>query len=210
MVKLLDVKKFAEDLPEVKTSCIIYRNAFHPEGLFAEQIFGPLKNYTCQCGKYWGKKETGKCNICGVDIVNNIERRRRYAKIKLPIPVVNPLFFDLFYRLLDPTSKKMFKYLMSDHTNKLLSSKDYIEIVKDNYVAQEGEEEYFLHDAIEKLFEIILEEMSNPDHKNHKYYDFFKENQDKLFLNEMKNSKIRLILFRILTYFGQFSKYIFQ
>lgn len=96
MPSLLNFDEFCEDLPEVTTIRILDKRKFHPEGLFSEQIFGPVKNYTCQCGTYYGISGAGgTCNICGVDVVNSDERRRRFAKIILPIPVINPLFYDL-------------------------------------------------------------------------------------------------------------------
>jgi len=100
MPKLLDFKSFCENLKEVTTSKIMEKKKFHPEGLFSEQIFGPLKNYTCQCGTYYGiSRSGGTCDLCGVDIANSDERRRRFAKIILPIPVVNPVFYDLIIDL---------------------------------------------------------------------------------------------------------------
>jgi len=96
MPKLLDNNKFCENLKEVTSTKVMLKRRFHPEGLFSEQIFGPVRNYTCQCGTYYGvSKSGGTCKICGVDIVNSYERRQRFAKITLPIPVVNPVFYDL-------------------------------------------------------------------------------------------------------------------
>ena len=100
MPKLLDIKKFCENLQEVTSPKPIIKRKFHPLGLFSEQIFGPIKNYVCQCGTYHGiSKEGGICPICNVRIVNAVERRRTFAKITLPIPVVNPLFYDLLVNL---------------------------------------------------------------------------------------------------------------
>ena len=53
MPKILNYTEFCEDLPEVTSIKIIGKKYFHPQGLFSEQIFGPLKNYTCQCGTYY-------------------------------------------------------------------------------------------------------------------------------------------------------------
>jgi len=94
--KIVDIESFCEELKEVSSSKIMDKRKFHPAGLFSEQIFGPLKNYTCQCGTYYGVSKSGtQCEKCKVDIVNSNERRRRYAKITLPIKVVNPLMYDL-------------------------------------------------------------------------------------------------------------------
>lgn len=96
MPKLLEIDKYCENLKEVTSLKVASRKKFHPDGLFSEQIFGPVRNYTCQCGTYHGASNSGKvCKECGVDIVNSRERRRRFAKIVLPIPIVNPIFYDL-------------------------------------------------------------------------------------------------------------------
>ena len=77
MPKLLDINEFCKDLKEITTEKIMNKKKFHPEGLFSEQIFGPLKNYTCQCGTYYGiSKSGGTCEICGdylnTRVVNNV------------------------------------------------------------------------------------------------------------------------------------------
>ena len=85
-------------LTEVKTSSIYLSNKtekFHSEGLFSEQIFGPVENYKCQCGETFGKINAGKrCQNCGVLCDLNILRSNTFAKIKLPanIYVINPVF----------------------------------------------------------------------------------------------------------------------
>ena len=96
MPKLLDFDVFCEPLPEVTSTKVVDKKKFHADGLFSEQIFGPVKNYACQCDVYHGvSRSGGVCEKCGVPITNSDERRRRFAKIKLPIPVVNPILFDL-------------------------------------------------------------------------------------------------------------------
>ena len=96
MPKILNYEIFCENLEEVTSLKTFGKKKFHPNGLFSEQIFGPVRNYTCQCGTYHGiSKAGGSCKECGVDIANSDERRKRFAKIVLPIPVVNPLFYDL-------------------------------------------------------------------------------------------------------------------
>jgi len=105
MPKILNYQEFCNDLDEVTSLKLMGKKKFHPEGLFSEQIFGPIKNYTCQCGTYYGlSKSGGKCELCQVDIINSDERRKRFAKITLPLPVINPLFYDL---LVDLGGKKL-------------------------------------------------------------------------------------------------------
>ena len=43
MPKILDYRSFCEDLPEVTSLKTIGKKKFHPDGLFSEQIFGPVK-----------------------------------------------------------------------------------------------------------------------------------------------------------------------
>jgi len=68
---------------------------FHPEGLYSEQIFGPVNRYKCQCGAVFGKINAGKrCEECGVLCDTEELRTKTFAKIKLPtgIYVINPNF----------------------------------------------------------------------------------------------------------------------
>jgi len=113
MPKILDYEKFCENLDEVTSLKTFGKKKFHPQGLFSEQIFGPVRNYTCQCGIYHGvSKSGGKCSECGVDIINSDARRKRFAKITLPIPVINPLFYDLLADIGGKILKKAIDDLM--------------------------------------------------------------------------------------------------
>jgi DNA-directed RNA polymerase subunit beta' len=113
MPKILNYANFCENLEEVTSLKTFGKKKFHPQGLFSEQIFGPVRNYTCQCGKYHGvSKSGGTCKECGVDIVNSDERRKRFAKIVLPTPVVNPLFYDLLVDIAGRTLKSALDDLM--------------------------------------------------------------------------------------------------
>ena len=63
------------------------------EGLFSEQIFGPIKDYECSCGKYKGAHYKGiVCDRCGVEITRSFVRRERMGHIKLATPVVHIWF----------------------------------------------------------------------------------------------------------------------
>jgi len=63
------------------------------EGLFSEQIFGPVKDYECPCGKYKGAHYKGIiCDRCGVEITRSFIRRERMGHIKLATPVVHIWF----------------------------------------------------------------------------------------------------------------------
>ena len=58
------------------------------EGLFAEEIFGPVKDWECYCGKYKRIRYKGiTCDKCGVEVTRSIVRRERMGHIELAVPV---------------------------------------------------------------------------------------------------------------------------
>ena len=62
-----------------KPETINYRS-FKPEreGLFCERIFGPVKDWECQCGKYKRIRYRGiVCDRCGVEVTQSKVRRDR-------------------------------------------------------------------------------------------------------------------------------------
>ena len=64
-----------------------------PEGLFCQQIFGPVKDYECACGKYKRIKFRGVvCERCGVEVGSSTVRRERMGHIKLAMPVAHTWF----------------------------------------------------------------------------------------------------------------------
>jgi len=63
------------------------------EGLFSEQIFGPVKDYECACGKYRGAHYKGiVCDRCGVEVTRSFVRREKMGHIKLATPVAHIWF----------------------------------------------------------------------------------------------------------------------
>lgn len=96
----INVDEFCKDLPEVTTSKIFTKKGFHPDGLFSEKIFGPVKSYTCSCGHYYGRnKHDFVCPTCGVKVENSNVRRRNMAKITLGVHVVNPIMLFTIKRV---------------------------------------------------------------------------------------------------------------
>lgn len=72
-----------------KPETINYRTQ-KPEksGLFAEEIFGPSKDWECYCGKYKKIRYKGIiCDKCGVEVTRAIVRRERMGHIELAAPV---------------------------------------------------------------------------------------------------------------------------
>ena len=75
----------------LKPETINYRS-YKPEkdGLFCENIFGPVKDYECHCGKYKGIRYRGIiCDRCGVEVTRKKVRRERMGHITLAVPVVH-------------------------------------------------------------------------------------------------------------------------
>ncbi|MBU1034801.1 MAG: DNA-directed RNA polymerase subunit beta' [Patescibacteria group bacterium] len=72
-----------------KPETINYRTQ-KPEksGLFAEEIFGPSKDWECYCGKYKKIRYKGiVCDKCGVEVTHSLVRRERMGHIELAAPV---------------------------------------------------------------------------------------------------------------------------
>jgi DNA-directed RNA polymerase subunit beta' len=78
-----------------KPETINYRS-FKPEkdGLFCERIFGPVKDWECNCGKYKRIRYRGViCDRCGVEVTQAKVRRERLGHIELAVPVSHIWFF---------------------------------------------------------------------------------------------------------------------
>src|SRR6059036_4194863 len=78
-----------------KPETINYRS-FKPEkdGLFCEKIFGPVKDWECNCGKYKRIRYRGViCDRCGVEVTQAKVRRERLGHIQLAVPVSHIWFF---------------------------------------------------------------------------------------------------------------------
>jgi DNA-directed RNA polymerase subunit beta' len=181
MPKLLDYSAFCENLEEVSSLKVFGKKKFHPHGLFSEQIFGPIKNYTCQCGIYYGiSKSGGKCDLCGVDIVNSDERRKRFAKITIPIPVVNPIFYDLLSEIGGKTLKHAIDELMRNDKSFLYMEGEEHVISTDN--PPEGVKIYERTDAIMKLVSDLAKLFTNDGVEEWKLVS---NNIDSLLINQI-------------------------
>ncbi|MDP2913658.1 MAG: DNA-directed RNA polymerase subunit beta' [Candidatus Omnitrophota bacterium] len=83
---------------EVKKPETINYRTLKPEkdGLFCERIFGPTKDYECNCGKYKRIKHKGiVCDRCGVEVTRSSVRRERMGHIELACPVSHVWFFKV-------------------------------------------------------------------------------------------------------------------
>jgi DNA-directed RNA polymerase subunit beta' len=81
--------------PVKKAETLNYRT-LKPEkdGLFCEKIFGPMRDWECNCGKYKGIKFKGiTCDRCGVLVTRSSVRRERMGHIDLACPVTHIWFY---------------------------------------------------------------------------------------------------------------------
>jgi len=77
---------------EVKKIETINYRTLKPErdGLFCARIFGPVKDWECNCGKYKRMKHRGiTCEKCGVEVIQARVRRERMGHIDLVAPVMH-------------------------------------------------------------------------------------------------------------------------
>jgi DNA-directed RNA polymerase subunit beta' len=93
-----------------------FRNNFpDPYGLFCQRIFGPIKDWKCECGKYEGlsiKNIDRVCDNCNVDITESRVRRYRMGYIELNCPIAHfwymkniPNYFLILLKCFDENLK---------------------------------------------------------------------------------------------------------
>ncbi len=160
-----------------KPETINYRS-FKPEkdGLFCEKIFGPVKDWECNCGKYKRIRYRGViCDRCGVEVTHAKVRRERLGHIELAVPVSHIWYFkgipSRIGHLLDMSVRNLERilyyesYVVTDpgdapvEKKELLSEDRYQELrdeFKDRFKADMGA------GAIRELLtEIEIEEMAS-------------------------------------------------
>ncbi len=129
-----------------KPETINYRS-FKPErdGLFCERIFGPVKDWECQCGKYKRIRYRGVvCDRCGVEVTQARVRRERMGHIELAVPVTHIWYLkslpSRIAYLLDVSVRKIEKviyyeaYIMLDpgdsgkSVGEIISEEEYLDL----------------------------------------------------------------------------------
>ncbi len=136
---------------EVKKPETINYRTFKPErdGLFCAKIFGPVKDYECNCGKYKRMKHRGVvCEKCGVEVIQSKVRRERLGHIELACPVAHIWFLrslpSRMGALLDFTLKDLEKvlycesYVMVDPGNSGVEAGTVLPEDKYNQLLSEG------------------------------------------------------------------------
>ncbi len=132
-----------------KPETINYRT-LKPEkgGLFAEEIFGPTKDWECYCGKYKRIRYRGIiCDKCGVEVTQSRVRRERMGHITLATPVAHIWYFkgapSKISLLLDISPRNLSaivyfnQYIVLD-VNRDKQAEVLEQLEKDSVQAQEG------------------------------------------------------------------------
>ncbi len=153
---------------EVKKPETINYHSLKPEaeGLFCQQIFGPVKDYECACGKYKRIKFRGVvCERCGVEVGSSAVRRERMGHIKLAIPVAHTWFLreGKIATLLNNLPQKKLEQVISYDAYivtepGLTSLKQYDVISEDEYqaaVEEFGEDSFHVGIGAEGIRSII-------------------------------------------------------
>ena len=153
-----------------KQETINYRTQ-KPErgGLFCERIFGPVKDYECNCGRYKGPKYKGiVCEKCGVEVTLSKVRRERMGHIELAVPVAHIWFYKvipsrigLLLGLTKPQLQSVLyyeSYIVTEtgdtplKEGQILSWDDYVELQKEfhgQFTAKMGAEG--IYDLLKKM-----------------------------------------------------------
>jgi DNA-directed RNA polymerase subunit beta' len=136
-----------------KPETMNYRS-FKPEkdGLFCERIFGPYKNWECNCGRYKRQRHKGViCDKCGVEVTTSKVRRERMGHIELAIPIAHIWFFKnqpcIIGNLLGVSAKDLERviyyeqYIVIDpgnsqfKKNQIISEDEYENAKKENFIS---------------------------------------------------------------------------
>ena len=144
------------------------------DGLFCERIFGPQKDWECNCGKYKRIRFKGKiCERCGVEVTRNKVRRERMGHIELAAPVSHIWYFkgtpSRIGQVLDISPKRLeevlyfTKYIVIDKgetslvKGQLLSEKEYMD-VREKYKEDNA---FFAKMGAESVKELLMEYGNN-------------------------------------------------
>jgi len=171
---------------EVKKPETINYRSFKPErdGLFCARIFGPVKDWECNCGKYKRMKHRGiVCDKCGVEVIQSKVRRERMGHIELASPVAHIWFLkgipSRIAILLDVTLKHLERvlyfesYIVIDPKEtglkemEIITEDEYRALVEehgpDGFVAEMGAEairEFLKKIDLENLWETLHQKLA--------------------------------------------------
>ena len=163
---------------EIKNPETINYRSLKPEkgGLFCERIFGPTRDWECNCGKYKRIKHKGViCDRCGVEVTQAKVRRERMGHIELAVPVSHIWFFKCMPSriglMLDMTGKQLEKvlyyeeYAVTDPGDTPLTKGQVLEEVE-YYQAREDYGDAFVADMGAPAIKALLEDINLEDMRN--------------------------------------------
>ncbi|MGH7275146.1 MAG: DNA-directed RNA polymerase subunit beta' [Nitrospiria bacterium] len=167
---------------EVKKPETINYRSFKPErdGLFCARIFGPIKDWECNCGKYKRMKHRGiVCDKCGVEVIQSKVRRERMGHIELASPVAHIWFLkgvpSRIGILLDMTLKQLEKilyfenYVVMDPGDLPLKQKDLLTEERYRELVQQYGSQFKAEMGAEAIRELLkrlnLEEIAESLHQ---------------------------------------------
>lgn len=102
-IQLIDINETFKDMPEISSPRYFHRKSFDSCGLFSEQIFGPVEDFKCQCGKISGQSFANTtCPSCKVLVTNSNVRSINMAKITVPTftILVNPMVSEILEKFI--------------------------------------------------------------------------------------------------------------
>ena len=150
-----------EIIGEVLSPETLNFRTYEPEcyGLFCQKIFGPIKNWSCACGKYKGVASEKICDSCEVELIEARVRRYRMGYIDLICPIAHywylkgkPNYLILLLRMFNRDLK------LSD-LEKIVYFTDephqitFERITLDNLLHIDGEEYSLLENELEEFTE---------------------------------------------------------
>lgn len=127
-------------------------------GLFCQRIFGPIRDYVCECNKPIALKQ-GKCPVCGMQSLPSDTRRKRMGHINTVLPYVNPLAGKLVGDLFGFSEKTFAEFLIGRYRFKIVDA-GLVSVM----AAKEAEE---IEDDMPELDEDIAKFVeANPEEKS--------------------------------------------
>lgn len=165
----------------VEPETISFRNERpYPNGVLCQKIFGPIRDYECECGKMKGIRFKDKtCPDCGVTVLPSSERFNRMGHIMLVRPTVHPLAYKHVAKLLQLTQKavKQIAYTESylrfvpEMSGNIVATIDGNRFVGRFEVLDEAEEDAFsspnaLFEAVKSMD--LVESLANSEDEGHR------------------------------------------
>lgn len=123
-IQLIDINETFKNMPEVSSAKFLHRGKFDPDSIFSEQIFGPVDDFKCQCGKLCGQSFANTvCPNCKVLVTSSNVRTINMAKITVPdiTTLVNPLIIEILEKFITKT--------LPFKLDRLIVGKDHIVVI---------------------------------------------------------------------------------